>query len=216
MEFVDIMVNRKINILCIQETKWVGEKAKEIDSLGFKLWYSGRSRTRNGVGVIIDKSLKDNVVEIKRIDDSIIALKIVVDTKIINVISVYAPQVGLNICSKKKFWNDLEGLIQMIPLEEKIFIGGDLNGHVGRVVEDFKNIHGGYEFGVTNEEGRTILDFALAYDFAIANTLFKKREEHIITYKNGSISLFNLKRMVGGMMTCPIKIPWFYLEVQVS
>ncbi|KAI0499543.1 hypothetical protein KFK09_017747 [Dendrobium nobile] len=25
----------------LEETKWVGEKAKEIDSLGFKLWYSG-------------------------------------------------------------------------------------------------------------------------------------------------------------------------------
>ena len=98
MELVDIMIHRKINILSIQETKWVGEKAKEIDSLGFKLWYSGRSRTRNGVGVIIDKSLKDNVVEINRIDDRIIALKIVVDTKIINVISVYAPQIGLNFC----------------------------------------------------------------------------------------------------------------------
>ncbi|KAH0461367.1 hypothetical protein IEQ34_008942 [Dendrobium chrysotoxum] len=83
----------KINILCIQETKWVGEKAKEIDSLGFKVWYSGKSRTRNGVGVIIDKSLKDNVININRIGDRIMALKIVVDAKIINIISAYAPQV---------------------------------------------------------------------------------------------------------------------------
>ena len=160
MELVDIMVHRKIDILCNQETKWVGEKANEIDSLSFKLWHYGRNRIRKGVSVIIGKSLKDNVVEIKVIDDRIIALKIVVDTKIINVISVYAPQVGLNICSKEKFWNDLEGLIQMIPLEENIFIGGDLNGHVGRVVEDFKNIHGGYGFGVTNKEGRIICFFA--------------------------------------------------------
>ncbi|KAH0470061.1 hypothetical protein IEQ34_001619 [Dendrobium chrysotoxum] len=93
MELIDIMIHRKINILCIQETKWVGEKAKEIDSLGFKVWYSGKSRTRNGVGVIIDKSLKDNVININRIGDRIMALKIVVDAKIINIISAYAPQV---------------------------------------------------------------------------------------------------------------------------
>ncbi|KAH0450289.1 hypothetical protein IEQ34_020981 [Dendrobium chrysotoxum] len=37
------------------ETKWVGEKAKEIDNLRFKLWYYGRRCTRNGIGVIIDK-----------------------------------------------------------------------------------------------------------------------------------------------------------------
>ena len=110
MELVDIMTHRKINILCIQETKWVGEKAKEIDNLGFKLWYTGRSRNRNGVGVILDKSLKDNVVEINRIGDRIIALKIVVDAKIINVISAYAPQFCFYLCSKIKFWNDLEEL----------------------------------------------------------------------------------------------------------
>ena len=81
----------------------------------------------------------------------------------------------MDLCSKIKFWNDLEELTQRIPLEEKVFIGGDLNGHVGRVIEDFKSIHGGYGFGETNEGGRTILDFALTYDFVIANTLFKKR-----------------------------------------
>ena len=117
MELIDIMIHRKLNILCIQETKWVGEKAKEIDSLGFKLWYSGKSRTRNGVGVIIDKSLKDNVIKINRIGDRILALKIVVDDKIVNIISAYAPQVGLDMSSKLNFWNDLEELIQNIPLE---------------------------------------------------------------------------------------------------
>ncbi|PKU84030.1 ataxia telangiectasia mutated family protein [Dendrobium catenatum] len=135
MELIDIMIHRKLNILCIQKTKWVGDKAKEIDSLGFKLWYSGRSRTRNGVGVIIDKSLKDNVIKINRIGDRIIALKIVVDDKIVNIISAYAPQVGLDMSSKLNFWNDLEELIQNIPLRERVFIGGDLNGHVGREVE---------------------------------------------------------------------------------
>ncbi|WP_161412682.1 hypothetical protein, partial [Klebsiella pneumoniae] len=83
------------------------------------------------------------------------------------------------------FWNDLEEFIQRIPLDEKVFIGGDLNGHVGKEIEDFKSIHGGYGFGETNEGGRTILDFALAYEFVIANTLFKKRDDHLITYKNG-------------------------------
>ena len=32
----------------------------------------------------------------------------------------------------------------------------------------------------------SILDFALAYDLAIVNTYFRKREEHLITFKSGS------------------------------
>jgi len=39
-----------------------------------------------------------------------------------NVISAYAPQVGLEAHLKVKFWEELEGLIQDIPLGEKIFL----------------------------------------------------------------------------------------------
>ena len=38
-EVIGVMRDRKINILCLQETKWVGEKVKDID--GYKLWYTG-------------------------------------------------------------------------------------------------------------------------------------------------------------------------------
>jgi len=35
-----------------------------VDNTGFKLWYTGTSSNINGVGVLIDKSLKDGVVEV--------------------------------------------------------------------------------------------------------------------------------------------------------
>ena len=41
---------------------------------------------------------------------------------------------------------------------EKVVIGGDLNGHVGQINEDYDKIHGGYGFGTRNNEGKTILD----------------------------------------------------------
>ena len=47
---------RKINILCLQETKWVGEKAKDID--GYKLWYTNKVNRMNGVGIILDEVWK--------------------------------------------------------------------------------------------------------------------------------------------------------------
>ncbi|MCX8814367.1 exonuclease/endonuclease/phosphatase family protein, partial [Vibrio parahaemolyticus] len=46
--------------------------------------------------------------------------------------------------------------------------------------------HGGFRFGNRNEEGSSILDFSIAWDLLLANTYFKKREEHLITYKSGS------------------------------
>ena len=38
IELVKVLHRRKISIICIQETEWVGAKVKEI--YGYKLWYS--------------------------------------------------------------------------------------------------------------------------------------------------------------------------------
>ena len=102
------------------------------------------------------------MVDVKRIDDRIISLRIIVGRDTINVISAYAPQVGTETHLKEKFWEDLEGLIQSIPLTEKIFIGGDLNGHVGKEAGQYAGTHGGFGFGEINNEGQSILEFSLA------------------------------------------------------
>ncbi|KAH1193556.1 Craniofacial development protein 2 [Glycine max] len=185
MEIVDVMVRRKINFMCLQETKWTGEKAKELDNSGFKLWYTGKIKSRNGVGIIVDKEWKKDVVDVRRVGDRIIVLKLVVGQDTFNVISGYAPQVGLAEHFKVKFWEDLEGVLQDIPQGEKVFLGGDLNGHVGSVARGFEGVHGGFGLGEMNGEGKSILEFSEALDLSIANTWFKKREEHLITYKGG-------------------------------
>ena len=59
-----------------------------MDNTSFKLWYIGKTSNKNGVGVLIDKSLKVGVVEVRRQGDRIILVKLVV----LNVISVYAPK----------------------------------------------------------------------------------------------------------------------------
>jgi hypothetical protein len=65
-EVVDTMIRRRVNILCVQETKWNGQKTKEVEDTGFKLWYTGNTSTKNDVGIVLDKSLKDGVMDIKR------------------------------------------------------------------------------------------------------------------------------------------------------
>jgi exonuclease III len=60
------MIRRHVNILCVQEMKWKGQKAKEVEDIGFKLWYTGTTTNKNRVGIVLDKSLKDGVVDIKR------------------------------------------------------------------------------------------------------------------------------------------------------
>jgi len=82
------------------------------------------------VGVIIDKQLLENVVKVRRKGDRILLVKLILGREIFNVISVYAPQVGLDESNKRQFWEDLDEIVKHIPIKEKLFIGGGLNGHV--------------------------------------------------------------------------------------
>lgn len=55
---------------------------------------------------------------------------------------------------KEAFWSDLEILVQEIPTNEFIFIGADMNGHVGETNVGFEECHGGFGYGSINDEGR--------------------------------------------------------------
>jgi hypothetical protein len=76
-------------------------------------------------------------------------------------------------------------LVSSVPISEKLFIGGDLNEHVGSIRVGFDGVHGGFEYMSRNQEGEGILNFALAYDLIVANTLFRKRVSHLVTFSNG-------------------------------
>lgn len=76
LELVEILRKRKINIACLQETKWVGSKARVVD--GYKLWYSGSVRNKNGVGILVDNELRNQVAEVKRVNDRMMSIKLVI------------------------------------------------------------------------------------------------------------------------------------------
>jgi exonuclease III len=120
------MIRWCVNILCVQETKWKGQKTKEVEGTGLKLWYAGTMSTKNGVGIVLDKSFKDGVVDIKHQGQMIILEKFLVGDLVFNVISAYAPQTGLNESIKMQFWKKLDAL-NSVPLSEKLFVGRDLS-----------------------------------------------------------------------------------------
>jgi hypothetical protein len=101
---------------------------------------------------VLDKSLKDGVVDIKRQVDRIILVKLLVGDLIFNVISAYAPQIGLNESVKMQFWEEFNILVSSVPISEKLFIGGDLNGHVGSSRVGFEWVHRGFGYGSRNQE----------------------------------------------------------------
>ncbi|XGW35868.1 hypothetical protein V3C99_019225, partial [Haemonchus contortus] len=74
-EVADLMKRRNIQVLCLQETRWKGAKAREIGE-GVKLFYNGEDTKRNGVAVAVADSLKDSVSAVNRVSSRIISLSL--------------------------------------------------------------------------------------------------------------------------------------------
>ncbi|GJV02038.1 craniofacial development protein 2 [Tanacetum coccineum] len=151
--------------------------SNHLREYGYKLWYSGSPTARNGVGVILKACLKDKVVHVIRCGDRIITLTLVIDGDTVNVISANAPQVGLSEVEKKTFWDSLDKVVREFPTDQRVILGSDLNGHIGAATEGYAGVHGGFGYGVRNEEGRAILYFSIAPCLGRCSKLCTSRRE---------------------------------------
>ena len=80
-------------MLCEQETKWKGTKAREIGA-GYKLYYHGEDGTKNGVGIVLSEDMRDRVLAVERTCDRVMRMKLEIEGEVWHIISCYAPQVG--------------------------------------------------------------------------------------------------------------------------
>ncbi|VDO93095.1 unnamed protein product [Heligmosomoides polygyrus] len=99
--------------------------------------------------------------------------------------SAYAPQTGCSEQAKDEFWSLLDEKTAEIPLKDVIIVAGDINGHVG-AAKDGYSCHGGFGYGSRNADGGRILEYAESPSLAIVNTVFRKRNSHLISYYSGS------------------------------
>ncbi|KAK3549360.1 hypothetical protein QTP70_034599, partial [Hemibagrus guttatus] len=183
-ELADMMERRKVDILCVQETRWKGSKARSIGA-GFKLFYYGVDSKRNGVGVVLKEEFVRNVLEVKTVSDRVMSLKLEIEGVMLNVVSGYAPQVGCELEEKERFWSELDEVMESIPTGERVVIGADFNGHVGEGNTGDEEVMGKFGVKERNLEGQMVVDFAKRMDMGVVNTYFQKREEHRVTYKSG-------------------------------
>ncbi|KAK6737519.1 hypothetical protein RB195_019930 [Necator americanus] len=171
-ELADSFRKRRVDICCVQETRWKGSKSRELGD-DYKLIYHGTSN-RNGIGIILNESFRNSVTALYRLSDRLMALKVNTGKVELRVVSAYAPQMGCSEEEKACFWEDLEQYVQSLEGEEVLLIGGDFNGHVGSRKDGFESCHGRYGFGAGNDDGLRLLDYAVASDLIIANMHRKK------------------------------------------
>ncbi|XP_019246412.1 PREDICTED: uncharacterized protein LOC109226063 [Nicotiana attenuata] len=96
------------------------------------------------------REVRESVVEIRRVNDRLIMIKLVVGECTLNVISAYASHAGLDEEVKRCFWEGLDEIVRQVSPAKKLFIGGDFNSHIGSTALGYGEVHGGFGFGERN------------------------------------------------------------------
>ena len=127
-------------------------------------------------------------MELWRVTDRIICLKMELDGVMLNVISAYVPQMGCIREEKETFWLDLDETVEKIPRNERILVGTDLNGNVGEGNNGDEECMGRHGLGKINNEGQAVVGFAKRRELVITNTYFVKKPAHRVTCSSGGRS----------------------------
>ena len=155
------------------------------EGMRYKLFWKGSERGVGGVGIFAAEQYIDKVVEVRRVSDRVIILKVLLGKTVLNVISAYAPQAGRPNEEKEEFWVLLARTVSELSECEKLVVCGDFNAHVGEDADGFEMVHGGNGFGERNMEGEMMLECAEANELAVLNTWFKKDYNKRVTYESG-------------------------------
>src|SRR5206468_1491119 len=186
-EVIEMVGRRGLDFCCLQETKWKGQSARTLEGDGhkYKFFWTGCKEGSSGVGILVAEKWLEKVVEVKRINERLMLVRLTVGVRVVNIVSAYAPQAGRPYAEKEEFWLSMTKLLSGVGVEESVFVCGDMNGHVGCDPAGFESEHGGNGFGKRNTEGEILLEFAMAMELIVCNTFYTKDESKKITYESG-------------------------------
>ena len=175
---------RRLEVLCIQETKWKGDRARTMTG-GYKLLHAGGDGRSNGMGIIVSEEISKTVVRVERWKRRIVMAWLIIRKQMMCVMSVYGPRTGRMEAEKEEFRDALEKMMGLVELEVMLCIAGDFNAHVGVVEPGEEEIVGRYGWGARNREGRVLVELVARNELAVASSFSQKRESHKITHRSG-------------------------------
>jgi Reverse transcriptase (RNA-dependent DNA polymerase)/Endonuclease/Exonuclease/phosphatase family len=182
MEEVGMEMERyKIGILALQEVRWSGEG--RIDKEKYSMLYGGEDKQgKNGTAFMVDRALRDKIMEFKRINGRITYIRIKNTVANISIVNGYAPTEKDEIEEKEMFYEKLEQTCENIPKHDTLVVMGDFNAKIGKE-EHLKEVAGKETLHEeTTDNGLRLCNLATEMDMIVASTKFKHKKVHKITW----------------------------------
>ena len=142
------MARVNIDILGINELRRT--RMGEFNSDDHYIYYCGQeSLRRNGVAIMVNKRAQNAVLGCNLKNDRMISVRLQGKPFNITVIQVYALTRNAEEAEVKRFYEDLQDLLELTPKTDVLFIIGDWNAKVGS--QETPGVTGKFGLGVWNE-----------------------------------------------------------------
>ena len=158
------------DVLVISEPKWAGMGEFNSDD-HYILYYGQDSIRRNGVTIIVNKKVQNEIFECSLKNDRMISACFQGKPLNITVIQVYASTSNAEEAEVEWFYEDLQDLTELKPKKDVLFIIGDWNAKVGS--QETPGVTGKFGLGVQNEAEQRLIEFYQGNTLFIANTQFQ-------------------------------------------
>ena len=173
------MARVNVDILGISKLKCTG--MGEFNSDDHYIYYCGQeSLRRNGVAIIVNKSIQNAVLGCNLKNDKMISVRFQGKPFNIMVIQAYAPTSNAEEAEVERFYEDLQDLLELTPQKDVLFIIGDLNAKVGS--QETPGVTSKFGLGVQNEAGQRLIEFCQENTLVVANTLFQQHKRRLYTW----------------------------------
>ena len=150
----------------------------EFNSNDHYIYYCGQeSLRRNGVAIIVNKSIRTTVLGCNLKNDRMISVHFQGKPFNITVIQVYASTSNPEEVEVEWFYQDL---LELTPKKDVLFFLRDWNAKVGG--QEMPEVTGKFDLGIQNEAGQRLTEFCQENALVIANTVFQQHKRRLYTW----------------------------------
>jgi len=183
LELQNALSKIKYDVLGLCEVKRTGNDTTEINGNIFH--YIGYNNRRGSVGFIINSKWKQHIKLFKDFSDRVTVVVLELNKEqTLSIIQVYAPTSAASDDEMKKFYDDLQKAYNEFKSSTRIIVTGDFNSKVGTQRKNEEDVLGKFGYGLRNERGESLIQFARSNELFIANSLFQKRPDRKWTWKS--------------------------------
>ncbi|XP_045446920.1 uncharacterized protein LOC123655128 [Melitaea cinxia] len=167
------------------------EKETIEEHTDFILFHTPGTKGRNGVGFLIKKYLKNDILNIKSFSDRVALLEIQTShNSTWSFVQLYAPTEQSTKEDIEYFYKTVQSALDSIHTKNVILLG-DFNAKIGKAKQNEGRNIGKYSYGKRSSHGERLVQFAVENDYCFMNSMFPSKPHKKWTWRSPNSQHFN-------------------------